>query len=648
MSRGLGALILALCLMGSALAAQDYVGSDTCAECHRDAAQSWAGSHHALAWTAPSAESVKADFDGTEFQLGDMQARFSLGDDGSYQVSVTERDGRTSLYDVHSVAGVAPLQQFIIETEPGRLQSFDIVWDVEAGRWFHLYPAQNYAPDDALHWTGPYKTWNSRCASCHATGFTANYDYETRSFASTQAEIGVGCEACHGPGSEHVSWAEGLETTRSPPPQAHGFPVDMNDPTQMTEQCAGCHARREAFGDGNPEPGTPFHDAFNLSWLREGLYEADGQILDEVYVYGSFLQSKMYAKGVTCRDCHRPHQADLVAEDNTLCTQCHSPAGNPAFPSLPRRVFDGPAHTQHAAGSDGAQCRACHMVERTYMGNDLRADHSFRIPRPDLAEATGAPDACTGCHEDQTAAWAAERIAAWFPDSEHRGAHYGEVIAQGRRNPSAAAPALRGLAQDEEMAAIVRATALYLLERAESPEDAAELEQLLRDADPQVRAAAVRLQRLAPPLDRVPRVLPALSDPSKSVRIAAAQAMLGAPIAKLPGEHGKALRRAFAEWQSALTSRLDFPETHLQMGGAALTMRNVPASVDAFAEATRLDPKLVDAWIMRVRLAAATGDMLGAARLLQEALGHNPSNLSLALLHSELSGAPLDLLPPAE
>jgi hypothetical protein len=275
-----------------------YVGSAACADCHEAATAAWAGSHHAAAWTEPSPATVRADFDGTTFEGAGMSVRFRM-EDGGYHADVTESDGSRRDYAVHSVVGIEPLQQYLFETEPGRLQSFDVVWDTEKGGWFHLYPDQDLPPDDGLHWTGPYKTWNARCAECHATGYAKNFDRATASYASTQAEIGVGCEACHGPGQAHLDWATGKAI--DPALSAHGFTMDFAQGAEATiQQCAGCHSRREAHGQGNPVPGTAYHDAYTLALLRPGQYHADGQTLDEVFDYGSFLQSKMYAKGVEC------------------------------------------------------------------------------------------------------------------------------------------------------------------------------------------------------------------------------------------------------------------------------------------------------------------------------------------------------------
>ena len=634
-------LILFLMITISAalpVAAQDrgYIGTAACTTCHAPEAEAWAASHHAKAWLPATAENILADFDGTQFSLGDMHVAFRVAEDG-YYAAVTERDGSTRDYKVHSVAGVTPLQQYLFETEPGRLQSFDVVWDTQQGRWFHLYPEDNPAPAEGMHWTGAYKTWNSRCASCHATDFHANYDVATRSFASTQAEMGVGCEACHGPGAAHRDWATG---PRMSTPPLYGLPVDMRQRDQMLDQCAGCHSRREALFDGTPPAGTAYHDAYNLSQLRPGLYFPDGQIRDEVYVYGSFLQSKMFAKGVSCTNCHDPHSGNRLAEGNAVCTQCHSPAGNPDFPSLPLREYDTPDHTHHAAGSAGAACKSCHMPERVYMGNDWRADHSFRIPRPDLNAQTGAGDACTGCHQDQSVDWAAARIAEWFPDSPHRGAHYGTTLADGFDDPAAASADLVRLAMDAEMPGLARATALWLIAQSGDPQAADQVAALLSDPDPVVRAGAADAQRAAAPADATRRLTPLLSDPVRNVRITATRPLLRMLPGGLPQETLGPLRAAFAELQAALMARLDYPETHLQLGGIAMALRNIPAAASAFATATGLDPQLVDAWVMRARIASAVQGPAAARRILDQGLAANPGNVPLSVMRIELGGLP--------
>lgn len=609
-----------------------YVGSDQCVECHEDEAAAWTTSHHALAWTEVDDGAVVADFGGTRFDHDGMSVEFT-DTSGSLQAKVTEKDEVATTYGVHSVVGIEPLQQYLFETEPGRLQSFDVVWDTENKQWFHLYPDQDLPPDDGLHWTGPYKNWNARCAECHATGFKKNYEPETRAYSSVQVEIGVGCEACHGPGSAHIDWvggqslAAGLGDT--------GFSMDWGRGQTEAEiqQCAGCHSRREAHRDGNPVPGTPYHDAYNLAVLRPGLYQPDGQIMDEVYVYGSFLQSKMYDRGVGCMDCHEPHSATLKADGNGICTQCHSPAGNPDFPTLTAKEYDTPEHHNHPAGSDGAQCKSCHMIERVYMGVDGRRDHSFRIPRPDLGLGQ---DACTDCHQDQGQAWAAQQIESWFPDSAHREPHFGSAFEAATLGRADSPEDLLGIAIDPEQPGIVRATAAYLLQPFGSADVAARTAPLLTDEDPLVRANAAPLQRQASLPDQIQRLEPLLSDPLKNVRISAAKEVLTIPPQALTAEQQQLSGQGMSEWQGAISNRLDFPETHLVLGGMALTFRNSLAAEQAFQEVVALDPQRAEAWPMLVQLAQINRGPQAALDVLEQGLEIVPDDPNLQQLKEQL------------
>jgi len=610
-----------------------YIGSAICADCHEGVTAAWAPSDHARAWTEPTQANVLGDFDDVSFTHGGHLTRF-LRDGDRFLIETEGPDGQRRAYPVIGVAGIDPLQQYLISPEPGRTQAYDIAWDAAAARWYPLWPDQVVPPGDGFHWTGPYKSWEARCAECHATGYSRNYSPTTNTYAPQMTEIGVGCEACHGPGAAHVAWARQPDAAAlAQGLTSMGLTVDLGASAGAeVQQCLTCHSRREAMIDGNLLPGTDYHDGYSISLLRQGQYHPDGTILDEVFEGGSFLQSKMQAKGVRCSDCHEPHSATLKAEGNAVCTQCHSPAGNPDFPSLPLKVFDGPEHTHHPEGSAGAQCVACHMVERTYMGIDTRRDHSFRIPRPDLA-ATGAPDACTDCHADQDAAWAATAIEGWFPDSPHRGPHFASTIAAARQDPAAQVQALLALAEWAEGAGIVRATALELLGGAGHQASAGRVAALLSDPDPLVRAAAAGALRILPPDQRLPLLMPLLSDPLRSVREAAAKALLDARAA--PGSpEAQALAAAVGEWQTALALRADFPETHLQIGGAALQMRNFPLAVQAFGQAVQLDPQLIEAWSMIVRLLAGMGEAQSANDALTAALVANPGDPALLALQS--------------
>ncbi len=597
---------------------------------------------HALAWQTPSAASVAGDFGDKVFEHRGVATRFWREDD-AYLIETEGGDGASHIYRVAGVAGVAPLQQYLMETEPGRLQAFDIAWDTAGRRWYHLYPDAELPAGDGLHWTGPYKNWNARCAECHATGYSKNYDPRARRYASTQAEIGVGCEACHGPGEAHREWAVSgsFDSARWPGLTRSGLTIGLAAGTADTEiqQCAGCHSRREAIADVSPIPGTPFHDAYRLALLSPGLYHADGTIRDEVYVYGSFLQSRMYARGVRCSDCHDPHRTALKAELNAVCLQCHSPAGNPRFPMLKPAAYDDPSHHFHSVGSEGAQCVSCHMIQRVYMGIDGRRDHSFRIPRPDLAAETGAPDACTDCHAGRDPAWAADEIARRFPASSRRGAHFSQGFAAAWRDPVAAGGELIAIAETADLPGIVRATAIGLLGGAPEPALAARIAALLSDQDPLVRETAAGALRALSPAEQVRRLAPLLGDPLLAVRMAAARAFIGIPAEILPPQLGSRVEAAMAEWRASMYAKADFPETQLAIGGAALALRNPAAAEQAFREAVRLDPQRVEAWVMIARILAATGDVDGARKAVEDGMAAIPDDPGLRAMRDEIRAA---------
>ncbi|HKQ98304.1 MAG TPA: multiheme c-type cytochrome, partial [Candidatus Polarisedimenticolia bacterium] len=397
---------------GSASTPAEYVGSRVCAGCHETETTLWQQSDHALAMQKAADGTVLGDFHARRVTAQSVVSTFDRtkvdAKDGGFRVTTDGPDGRLATFKVAYTFGVQPLQQYLVEFPGGRYQALGLAWDsrpAKAGgqRWFHLYPRDKIDHRSPLHWSAPDQNWNYMCAECHSTDLRRGYDATANTYATTWKEINVACEACHGPGSRHVAWAGTLEgddpglavrfTKRDP--AAWGF--DGVHPTvtraaaapafdAALETCARCHARRGWVWE-EVRPGAPIADSHRVALLDASLYYDDGQIRDEVYEYGSFLQSRMHHAGVTCADCHEPHSGKVRAAGNLLCAQCHLPSH-----------FDAPAHHHHKEGSAGAQCVACHMPQRNYMVVDPRRDHSLRVPRPDLDATTGAPDACTACH----------------------------------------------------------------------------------------------------------------------------------------------------------------------------------------------------------------------------------------------------------
>ncbi|MEM1044616.1 MAG: tetratricopeptide repeat protein [Pseudomonadota bacterium] len=621
---------------GEAQTPPGFVGSATCGTCHNDAYRAWSQSHHAWALKPAAPDTVLGDFDDAAFEHGPVRARFSRDGD-RFVVTMTEADGSVADHVVRYAVGVAPLQQYLVEAEGGRLQALDVAWDTERRRWYALYPDDRSRPGDGFHWTGPYKNWQARCATCHQTGFEKAYDPRDRTYASRWQETTIGCEACHGAGSAHVAWARdpgGFDAAAFADVSSRGlsvvFPKAAGRQEAEFNTCAGCHSRREALDADSVPPGSPYHDHYAIALLRDDLYHHDGQIDEEVYVAGSFLQSKMHARGVTCGDCHDPHSAELKAAGNAVCTQCHNPDGRPDFPTLKPAAYDTPAHHHHVAGTPGAQCVSCHMPEKAYMVVDPRRDHSFRVPRPDLTVSIGTPNACNACHADRDAAWAAAAVKAWYPSGRAGMPHFAETFYRARLFPSPqTAAALAAIADDEDNAAIVRATAVAELRNRVSPEMAQSLLPLLADAEPLVRLHAVRALERAPAGLRGRYIAPLIADPVRGVRLAAVRATLDIATVGLTPEENALVREARRDFQVSLRSRFDFPETHLQLAGLALSQRNDRAADAAFSEALRLDPQRIEGWIERAGIALRARRPAAAETVLTNGLTANPRSVPL-------------------
>ncbi|MGD8328507.1 MAG: multiheme c-type cytochrome, partial [Acidobacteriota bacterium] len=390
---------------GRALSTATYVGRQRCAACHAEQEAGWRGSDHDRAMEVAAPGSVLGDFDDAIFEHDGRRERFFRRGD-EFWVELSESDGTTRELPVAFTFGVRPLQQYLIGLPDGRYQALDVAWDVRpqadgGQRWFYLRPGESPPPGDPLHWTGVAYTWNTMCADCHSTDLRKNYDADSDSYATTYAEIDVSCEACHGPGSAHSEWArarpQDTATAGQPDPPARdaamsaaemGLQVDFprivdhsweinpdtglarreppGAPAYDVELCGRCHARRADIAE-DYRFGAPVSDFYRVSLLDEGLYHADGQIRDEVFVYGSFLQSRMYQSGVGCSDCHDPHGLETYNAGNALCNRCHLGS-----------KFDTPEHYHHEVGTPGAGCVDCHMPTTTYMVVDPRRDHSFR------------------------------------------------------------------------------------------------------------------------------------------------------------------------------------------------------------------------------------------------------------------------------
>jgi len=614
-----------------------FVGRAICKPCHETEFAAWLGSDHDRAMAETTDETVLGDFSGIEFMSHGITSRF-FKRDSRFMVTTEGPDGEMADFEVTHTFGVEPLQQYLIPFSGGRLQCLNIAWDSQRRRWFDLNPDQVIPSDDWLHWTRAAQTWNGMCAECHSTNLKKGFDARTRSYTTTWSEIDVSCEACHGPGSAHVEWAE-IQPMARPEIDNVGLVVRTGNiqSTQLVDLCAPCHSRRSELGDYDHTQATLL-DIQIPSLLEEGTYFADGQILQEDYVWGSFTQSKMYHNDVRCSDCHDSHSLKLKFEGNELCAQCHR-----------ADVYDTREHHFHKKvyedkPSDGALCVKCHMPESTFMVIDWRADHSIRIPRPDLSVTLNTPNACSqkGCHNDKPLGWSVDAFTKWYGLAKKP--HYGTTLAAGREGRPEALPQLVRMTGDDLYPAIVRATALSLLTSYPGPESRRAFAAALVDENPLVRYTAVNSVEAEGPESLVEVLIPLLFDPVRAIRLQTAVRLADTPDALFKPYQRKALDEALAGYEGAMKYSLDFSFAGHNLGNLAVRLGKDDEAEQHFREAIAIDDLFYPAKVNLAVLLNGKGRNEEAEALLREVIEAYPERhqvaYSLGLLLAEMGRYP--------
>jgi predicted CXXCH cytochrome family protein len=616
-----------------------YVGSVSCNECHKEQYAGWKNSHHALAMQHATAETVLGDFGEKELTSEEVTSRF-FKREGKFIARTEGPNGTLEDYEIRFTFGIEPLQQYLADFGDGRLQALPLAWDSrpkEDGgqRWFNLYEGQHIRHGDPLHWTGAQQNWNFMCAECHSTNVQRNFDPQTGSYQTTYSEISVSCESCHGPAVEHVLWArhgldpqaphfrtKGLSATfdeRKDVSWLHDEPTGnsrRSQPRTTTveiETCAICHSRRAQISTHVP-PGTPIGNHHHVSLIDDDLYFPDGQIRGEVYEYGSFLQSRMFHAGVTCSDCHEPHSLQLRAEGNNVCLRCHA-----------REKFDVASHTHHATASSGSQCANCHMPTRTYMGVDRRRDHSIRIPRLDLSMTLQVPNACTECHTDRTAAWAAGKLKQWSGDiSKRKGFQdFAELFRDGSTQAAGVRDRLIDYVNELDNPAIARASALSRLDRMTSPPMRQSLQDALKDPAPLVRRAAANVYESESPAARKD-LLPLLDDPVRDVRLEAARLLAGAPLQILTDDERRKREAGVGEYLISEHENADRPESHYNIGLLRSSEGRTGEAQEAFKKALTVDRGFAPAAVALANVYRVTGRDPEGEAVLRAAIDARP------------------------
>ncbi len=540
-----------------------YVGSDKCVECHRQEYQEWLKSHHAKSMNYADSATVVGDFDNKTVVYNNITHKLYKRD-GKFYAYTDGADGRLKEFEIKYVFGFYPLQQYLVEFKGGRLQTLALTWDAKNKKWYHIaevnYPDEIIEHSNWLHWTNQAQNWNSMCADCHSTNLKKGYDMATDSYNTTFSEINVACEACHGPASHHLQWANNQQYDEDA--DNYGLTVKTSDISNVeyVNLCMRCHSRRTAIDDFHHDLDIYNHSIPELP--KPNNYYIDGQILDEDYVFASFAQSKMYMRGVKCNDCHNVHSNKLLYDDNRLCTQCH-------------RADDYDTYNHHfhkqkgekggfVVAADGVQfevgegmrCINCHAPARFYMGVDYRNDHSFRVPRPDLTAKLGTPNACNNCHADKSIKWVENYINQWYGISRH--SQYGEIFKSAENLDNKSFDELVEIYKDEVYPPLIRATALFFIGEYYQKKGKDILIAAMQNTNNHIRYNALK-SVVIDDAKSLQAVLNLLQANTKAIRIECANKLQGFGKNQISNKYLKLLQRADSEYFNCLKYNADFP-----------------------------------------------------------------------------------------
>jgi tetratricopeptide (TPR) repeat protein len=608
-----------------------YVGDQACKKCHANEFHEWKQSHHYMAMLPPNDSTVKGDFNNVTFTADGITSRF-FKKGNKFFINTEGDDGKNHDFEVKYIFGFTPLQQYLIEFPGGRMQVPRLSWDVNKKKWFNQYAGEKIPSHDWLHWTGNAQNWNTMCATCHSTNLKKNYDVASDTYKTTYSVVNVSCESCHGAGKKHIDFING-DDYKSGEKIAGSF-LKLNKKSGQTEQlntCAPCHARISEL-NGSHIDSKEIMDNYIPQIPDTEFYHADGQVDAEDYIYSSFLQSRMFAKGVRCTDCHNPHSTKLKRIGNQTCTQCHLTS-----------KYDAPSHTFHPKGGNkSSECISCHMPGKVYMGNDLRHDHSFRVPRPDLSLKYGTPNACSNCHKDKSEKVLADAVIKWY--GPKRKYHFADDLVPGSRLDANSEKHLTNLIDNKFVPKIIKATATFYLGNIPTQTSLNTLLARLASKEAQIRYRALRSLASFPADSWREAVGSLLSDKVRAVRIAAADLFIIIPAEQMPSQHANAFSLAKKELEESLIYQTDFSTGNVMLADYYMKLQDFAKAEKFYLRGLKKDSNMNYALLNLSAAYNSQGKNKEALQALESALKNDSNNeriyYNLALLYNEMNNVP--------
>jgi predicted CXXCH cytochrome family protein len=463
----------------------EYLGSQACATCHDVEHMQWQNSLH-IKMTKPVAEAtILGDFrDGTTFSDHDRSYTFRMAS-GKPVISVSFGGRPPETFTVDYTLGAKRYQGYLTTLPEGRIYVLPVFWHVASKRWMD-WKEITPIPDGAHEIR---QIWNQNCFNCHGTNIVQGYDLNEKKYQSTWTEMGIGCEACHGPGRQHVALMQEWEKNPASKPKYDNssknrllsdtlkiFSTRSSEPRRIYDTCAYCHGNKNNVfvgfkgGDNYADYALPFLISEPLPENDfQGEFWPDGRPNRFNRPQALTLSGCFQAGAVTCTSCHVAHgsrnEFSLKVNINQgrngdgLCTQCHQ-----------QPTYAGAAlakHTFHAPESAGSRCISCHMSDVNWRLLIRRRDHTFQPPVPENTAQFGIPNACTTCHDNRPPEWAAAQMDEWWGDKDRRAAQtsLADTMYRAGSGDTTTLPALARLAVDRSQGLLIRASAAEYISR---------------------------------------------------------------------------------------------------------------------------------------------------------------------------------------
>ncbi len=625
----------------------EYVGTESCRECHENFYQLWAPSHHGLAMQPITAKFITNKIQLEQEDIFMEEANYkAIAEDTVLYIQEQKGDSITK-YPVLWALGGKNVYYFLTPWEGGRLQTLPLAFNVNTNKWYnnpesairhfpHMVDAEAME-DEALSWTDIQYTFNTSCYSCHVSQLSNNYDMATNSYQTHWKEPGINCETCHGPSAEHVRVCKEAGEGNIPD-DLKIIITSTFTPEQHNASCAPCHAKMRPI-TASYMPGDRYFDNYDLITLENSDFYPDGRDLGENYTMtGWHMNPCLKESEMHCVTCHTSSgryrfASDDLVEANKACTSCHEDNG---------KFYE--EHTHHPISENSPKCIDCHMP-KTMFGHMERSDHSFRPPMPAATIEFESPNACNICHTDQDAHWANKHVTEWKgKDYQKTTLRIAGLINDARNSKWERLDEMLDAIKTDKYGEVFTTSLLRLLVNCENEKKWETILGALELESPLSRSAAAHAL-LGNTEDKTKQALfNAANDEYRLVRLAAAASLSVFNPEDFSSEQDSLFQKVNAEYEASLITRPDDWSAYYNLGNHYQNMGKNAEAIKAYENSIRVYPEALMPLINSSFLYAVSGQQPKAAENLKAALYVEPmneaANLNYGLLMAEMNNMP--------